>query len=155
MILSRHHRATCRSSSDETGATIVENMLLLPLFLAILVISFDLLLMAVHVLTVRYSASRLVREASLGQMNDIEVRLAVKRFAGSLGVHIPDTHISMCKLDDYPCAEGVVTTGSPGDMVVLELKAPIRGIVMSSIEPTSLGRRVFDFRARAVAKREP
>ena len=140
---------------DERGATMVENVIILPFVLAVLVVSFDLLLLSVNILTVRYTSARVIREVSLGDLDETEFRSLVKSFTGKLGVSIADSNISLCPLASYPCTAGVIDFGQPRELLVVELRTPLKGIFLGAVNQFSVVSKVMDFRSRAIVRREP
>ena len=141
--------------SDEQGATMVENVIILPFVLAVLVVSFDMLLLSANILTVRYTAARVIREVSLGDLDETEFRNLVKNFTGRLGVSISDSNISLCPLASYPCSSGVVDFGEPKELLVVELRTPLKGIFLGAVNRFTVVAKVMDFRTRAIVRREP
>jgi len=151
-----HCKVTLRDC--ERGAGLVENVIILPLMLGILIVAFDMLLMSVNVLNIRYASARVMREVAIGGHSSEEIRQLVQRFAKSLGTNLPPDYITMCPLASYAtptCESGKILLGNNQQLMVLELRLPLRGIVLGTISKVGFAQRFFDFRARTVGRLEP
>lgn len=146
-------RALKSSGMDnERGATMVEAVIVIPIFLVLLIVSADLLRLSFNIVSMRFATSRVMRTVSLGTLTAGEIRTAMITTASDYKINLANENISMCRLADYPCAAGQIADVNAGDLFVLEVRIPMQGLIFGAI---GIENRVFNQRASAIGKMEP
>ena len=136
----------------QRGATMVEAVVVLPVFLLLLIVGADMLRLSFNLLSMRFATSRVMRDVSLGDKSADDVKTAMLTAAHSFGVGLEESQIAMCRLTDYPCTAGTISAVGPGELFVLEVQIPLEGFIFGSF---GLGKRVFNQRASVIGKMEP
>ncbi len=139
-------------SCAERGATMVEAVIVIPIFLVLLIVSADLLRLSFNILSIRFATSRVMRDVSIGGKTDAEIRQQMIDTASGYKINLVDENISMCRLSDYPCNPGQIMPVDPGDLFVFEVRIPMQGLIFGAI---GIDNRVFNQRASAIGKMEP
>ncbi len=137
----------------EKGATLLEATVVLPLFLLLLITSFDLLRLSYDVLTLRYVTSTIMRRVVIGDMTSSQIEQELLRGAKVFGTELKSQDISLCQLSAYPCSPGI-SAPFPGELMILEVRAAPRGLVMLGAGKLGLKREVFSVAFRVIGKIE-
>lgn len=134
------------------GATMVEAAIVLPLFLIVLILGIDLLRVSFNVLSLRFVAARVMRDVSIGTLNQWNLKNSTINLAQKFGTTIERNQISVCELSDYPCTSGDVDLGDPGDLLILEIRPSVQGFILSHVTLVSTA---LDIKVTVIGKREP
>ncbi len=126
------------SPGNETGATLVEHAIVLPIILILLLVSFETFRLGYCVLTAQFVATRVGRETVLGDITTLNTiqqtayldRLSfvhgqIKKLAKSFGVTIADADIMVCRDIDWDAATKTCpleTAGEPGGFFVVQIR---------------------------------
>lgn len=121
------------AARNERGATLFEATIVLPLFLIILVCSFDLLRITYSYLTVQYVGREVLRRVMVGTEPVNTARASIVAQAKKFGVTLRASDIVLCPMQTYPGC-GVAISTQP-TLHVMRIKLPVRyfffGHVMS------------------------
>lgn len=144
----------CLQFRSDRGATMLETALMLPLFLLIILVSFDLLRLAYNCLTLRYVAATVMRAVTVGELNSEQaIKDRIIGMAGGLATAVAPEDITLCRLEDYPCVGW--SQGAGKDLVVLQVNANPVGFVMKAAEGFGLDRRAYAIGFRVIGRIEP
>ena len=137
---------------DQRGATLFEFSIVLPLCLAFLIVSFDLLRVSFNALTVQFVATRVIRQASTGALSSANIENQIINLAGGGGVRLTRSDFSLCSIDSYPCSS--VTLGNPNETIVLSINIPVRGLMFGP-RPWQLSASQFNLSTSVLGRMEP
>jgi len=133
------------------GAVLVEAAITLPLFLIVVLISFDFFVVGFHALSLQYTANRSVRWALLGevlsdpldtssspeQLSRVDsIKLKAQQIGGVFGLHVTPEQVRVCVLPGTTCPPD--DAGTSNDLFSVAIIQPVDLLVGFQIEIKSL-----------------
>ena len=151
-------------TKSESGATMIEMTVVLPILLIFLLVSVDLLRLSFQGLSAQYIVSRALREAVIGpsarpsvyanQEDWIQGRII--ELGSGLGLTVSAADIGICPFHNLtsglPCTTSVKNAGVADELIAVQINAPTTSFIWGM--NTLLGRNVYNIQALAVGRNE-
>ena len=128
-----------RVLKENKGATMVESAIALPIFLVVLVCTFDLFRVCYNELTIQHVITRVMRQATVVSFQEMDAGEQVDYITqnisdrlNKLGVAFDlsgGDAIKLCPVKAYPCASGV-SLGAPYELMVLTVQKRIQCVFL-------------------------
>jgi len=125
-------------AKEEKGATMVESAIAIPVFLLVLICTFDLFRICYNQLTIQHVMTRVMRQATAVYFQEMaagdqinKITEDISRSLNSLGVGFDASSgdkLNLCPVSAYPC-DGV-TLGAPYELMILSVEKGIQGVFL-------------------------
>lgn len=117
------HSDTVESHRSEQGATLVEAVLVMPLFLMFFIVAIELLRVSYTQITMQYVAARVAREISINYGSGVNVEERFKELFNRFAVGFDKNRdvITVCPLSLGSCAPGTLSFGAAREPVIVRV----------------------------------
>ncbi|MFN8392212.1 MAG: TadE/TadG family type IV pilus assembly protein [Bdellovibrionota bacterium] len=151
-------------TTDAHGATMVELAIVLPIFLLILLLSFDLLWVSYQLVTTQFVATRVLRQAIVGPRErpsvyptqEAWIEQEIISLARGFSVSLHPEDIAICPyrnvITGAACDPLADDAGAASEMIAVKISAPAPGYFW--LNGNVLGGKVYRLEALAVARNE-
>jgi hypothetical protein len=142
-----------RHVGSERGATLVESVFALPLFLGLLIVTFELLLVGYNVLSLQFVLTTAMRESAVHHWSSTELKDNVVSSLRKFGVPLKFTEgdrICLSRVDTWTSGCNVIVPGGSEDLMVLSAEKRIAGVFMLKAFGSIMGLTAQRTRIRGV-----